>query len=109
MNTINYIYSLGIWTVRAGRERDFIREWENFAAWTANNQPGAVEAKLLQDLANPRKFISFGPFKSQEAINAWRETSEFKGFVDKVRVMCESFLPHTMKPVATAGKLEYAK
>jgi len=49
---------------------------------------------------NPRHFISFGPWLSIGAITDWRNTKEFKNFVDKVKKLCDTFDPCTLKTVA---------
>ena len=104
MNDINQPYTLGIWSAKAGNEMAFIGEWNAFARWTAHNQPGAAgTAYLLQDSANPRQFISFGPWESSDAIKAWRDRPEFKAFVSKARELCDDFQPRSLVRVASSA------
>ncbi len=98
------LYSLGVWHVKQGRERNFIGAWSDFAGWTARNQPGAIEGSLLQDLEDPRRFVSFGPWEDIESIRAWRERPEFKGFFAKAKELCERIEPQTLRLVARQGK-----
>ena len=92
----NEPYTLGIWTVKAGYESEFIKVWSTFATWTAKNYPGIGKANLLQDLDNPSKFVSYGLWDDVKTIKRWRETDEFKAFVIKVKNLCDDFLPTTM-------------
>jgi heme-degrading monooxygenase HmoA len=102
MVTINQPYTVGKWITRGGKEKAFIAEWEKFAKWTARNQPGAGMGYLLQDPERPQQFTSFGPWENFEAIRAWRERSEFKAFVARVRELCEDFQPQSLVLVANS-------
>lgn len=104
MHGINEPYTLGLWTAKAGKEKTFVTEWENFARWTANNQPGAGMAYLLQDPEHPQQFVSFGPWENSDAIKAWRERPEFQAFVLKARELCDDFQPRSLVSVASSQK-----
>ncbi len=104
MNNLHQLYTLGIWTVKPGKEKQFIAEWEAFAVWTAENQPGAGKGYLLQDREHPEQFISFGPWESADAIKSWRERAEFKAFAAKARELCSNFQPRTLDLVASSEK-----
>ena len=103
MIKINQPYTLGTWRTKAGNERAFIAEWEVFAKWTASNQAGAGTGYLLQDPEHPQQFISFGPWENADAIQAWRERSEFKVFVSKVRELCDDFQPRSLVLVSSSA------
>jgi heme-degrading monooxygenase HmoA len=95
-------YTLGIWTVMSGKEADFINEWTSFANWTGKNISGTGKAYLLRDEKNPLRFISFGPWDNERAIQKWRESDEFKSFVTKVKRICTDFQPNTLKVASTS-------
>lgn len=95
-------YTVGLWTVKPGKENAFIAEWRTFAKWTAKNQPGAKTGYLLQDPKSPEKFISFGPWESEEAVRRWRESPEFKLFGSRVKDLCSEFQPRSLVLVATS-------
>jgi heme-degrading monooxygenase HmoA len=95
-------YTVGLWTVKPGKEKQFIAEWEAFARWTSANQPGAETGYLLQDSRSTEKFISFGPWRDEDAINGWRESREFKEFASKARELCSEFQPRSMVLVAAS-------
>lgn len=102
MSAINQPFTLGLWTAKIGNEKEFIVKWEAFAKWTAESQPGAGTAYLLQDPEHPQQFISFGSWENADRIKAWRERSEFKAFVSKVRELCDDFQPRSLVQVATS-------
>jgi heme-degrading monooxygenase HmoA len=96
------IYTLGIWTVKTGREQDFIDAWHAMAAATASDFPGA-SAMLLHDRDTPSMFISSGPWESLDQIEAWRGSETFGAGVSKIRELIDSFEPHTMDLAASVG------
>lgn len=95
-------YAVGLWTVKPGKEQQFIAQWEAFARWTSEHQPGAQTGYLLQDPKNPQQFISFGPWENDDAMNAWRERPEFKAFAASAREICAEFQPRSLNLVASS-------
>ena len=98
------LWTLGNWMAKPGHVEEFRQAWQSFAEWTALNQPGAIEAFLLQDLQDANRFVSFGPWKSQDDIASWRATPEFGAFVTRVRELCDDFQPNTLHQVAHLGE-----
>jgi heme-degrading monooxygenase HmoA len=92
-------YTLGIWVVKPGFEEAFTQAWSEFARWTMSACAGAESVVLLNDNANPRRFISVGPWRSAEDIAAWRETEQFKNAVAQIQPMLESFEPGSFVPI----------
>lgn len=97
------LYTLGEWTTKAGRQDEFAAAWHEFADWTAANVPGATWAKLLQDRDAPERFISFGPWQSEEDVTEWRQRPGFQERVAKIHQLVEAFSPRTMDVAAEAG------
>jgi heme-degrading monooxygenase HmoA len=98
-------YTSGTWLVKAGQEQNFISTWASFAQWSSRSALGAGPAHHLQDTANPRSFLSFGPWESQEAIQLWRNAAEFQAFLASARELCEEIRPGTFSLVALAPLL----
>jgi heme-degrading monooxygenase HmoA len=96
------IYTLGIWTVKPGKEQEFIKEWTSFASWTSKNFSGAGKAYLLKDEKNNLRFVSFGPWDDEVIIKAWRDEREFNAFVEKMKTLCDHFEPNTLKVVSAS-------
>lgn len=97
------LYTLGEWTVKAGREADFVAAWREMAEWTSATVPGNTWAKLLQDRDAPQRFISFGPWKDDDAVAKWRQHPGFRERVAKLQEFLESFTPHSMDVAAEWG------
>ena len=100
MYALEQVFTSGNWLAREGREKEFQKAWQDFANWAAREKHGSESPYLLQDLENPRHFISFGPWPDVEAIKKWRETEEFRNFVIRVKELCEKFEPFTLRVVA---------
>jgi len=92
-----------MWTVKQGRDQEFIDRWTAFAKWTSENFSEASKGYLLRDESNSSLFISFGPWTNQKAIEKWRGSDQFKNFVAVVKELCSDFQPNTLKLVSSSG------
>ncbi len=99
MAEANQRYSVGIWLVKSGREKEFITAFDDFAKWVLNRNLGAGEVYLLQDIQQPGRFITCGPWESLQKIEEWRNLPEFKEFFAKSKEMCDEITPLTMIPI----------
>jgi quinol monooxygenase YgiN len=97
------LYTSGTWVVKEGSEQASIDAWRDIAEWTSSEMTGTRWAKLMQDDENPNRFLSFGPWESAEAIQAWRESEGFQQPVGRIRELLEGFEPRTMHAVAEIG------
>jgi heme-degrading monooxygenase HmoA len=93
------VYTSGIWIAKEGQESTFIEAWSAFARWSKEHCAGAMSVVLLRDNANPRRFISVGPWRCADDVAAWRQTDEFKSAVARMQPMLESFEPGMFTPV----------
>ena len=93
------VWTLGRWHAKPGCADTFQQTWQAFATWTARNQPGASQAYLLRDDAEPDLFFSFGPWDDADDVAKWRSTPEFGAFAARVRELCDSFEPHSLTKV----------
>ena len=96
-------YTLGVWKVLPGQSDEFVSAWLEMAEWTKENAPGASWAKLLRDTADENRFVSFGPWVSHEAIDAWRELDGFAERVGRMRELLDGFEPQTLDVAAEVG------
>ena len=93
------VYTLGIWTVKTGREEEFVKAWTDLAERTKADFPDET-ATLLRDGEHRNLFISFGPWDSVEQIDRWRSSDTFQEGVGRLRELLDDFAPHTMERVA---------
>lgn len=97
------LYTHGEWTVKEGREEEFVAAWEELARWTEDHVDGASWAKLLRDREEPHRFISFSPWRDAEAVAEWRERPGFQARVATLQELVSSFVPRTMDLAAEVG------
>lgn len=83
-------YTMGFWTAKAGEEDAFAAAWTEFAEWM-KEQPGVETMRLVRDLKEPAKFISFANWKRIELIHAWKSTPEFKERIGRVKQHTDEF------------------
>jgi heme-degrading monooxygenase HmoA len=95
-------YTSGTWTVKAGEEDAFVSAWEEFVRW-AGEMPGSGTFRLVRDLEDPRRYMSFAPWESFDAQHAWKQTPEFRERLGRVREHVESFEPSTFELVTQVG------
>lgn len=96
------LYTLGTWTVKPGKEKEFIQAWTSFANWTTHHVAGSGKGYLLQDEKDGLKFVSFGAWADEISIERWRGTKEFQDFAAQVKLLCDDFQPKTMALVSTS-------
>ena len=91
-------YSSGKWIVKPGEEDAFVEEWTAFVTW-ASSLPGSGTFRLVRDKDRPSNYLSFAPWESLQAQNAWLEQPEFRDRIGRVRSHCEDFRPATYELV----------
>ena len=99
------VYTSGTWVVKTGREEEFIQAWDELATWTAAEISPGARAMLLRDRDDPSRFVSFGPWESDEQVAAWRSSEGFASRVGRIRELLDRFEAHTLDPVAQTGDL----
>ena len=95
-------YTNGIWRVKDGREDEFVAAWTEFVSW-AKEQPGSQTFRLVRDVEDPSRFMSFAAWDSFEAQRAWKETDEFEVRMRRVREYVRAFEPSTFELVTEVG------
>jgi heme-degrading monooxygenase HmoA len=95
-------YTSGMWQAKAGEEDDFVAAWRDFAIW-ARTMPGCGTLRLVRDIDEPSRFMSFAPWESFEAQRAWKEGGEFRERIMRVRRHTDDFTPSTYELVIEVG------
>jgi len=91
-------YSSGRWVVKSGEEDAFVREWTSFVTWSSS-MAGAGTFRLTRDTDRPSNYLSFAPWESSDALDAWRSSPEFRERLGRVRSHCEDFEPSSYELV----------
>jgi heme-degrading monooxygenase HmoA len=85
--------------VKPGEEAEFIRRWKDWASWTAL-QGLTGSAKLMRDVDQPDRFLSFGPWEDIEHARHWRSLEGFQERIGRLQEVVVSFEPRTLEQVA---------
>jgi heme-degrading monooxygenase HmoA len=93
------IYATETWSVKQGKEEEFLKIWTDLANWTKANEMCSISVVLLQDLEQKNLFISIGPWRTSECVRAWRQQPEFKAALVKLKEVCDGIKLNTMKSV----------
>ena len=96
------VYTLGVWTVRPGREDEFVAAWDQLGQWTLE-QGYDTHGTLVRDRDNPKRFISFGPWRSVDEAQRWRDTEGFRQRLARIEETLESFEPGTYDVVMSVS------
>jgi heme-degrading monooxygenase HmoA len=95
-------YTSGTWLVKEGEEDAFVQAWTAFVEW-ASEMPGSGVFRLVRDNDRPRRYMSFAPWESFDAQEAWKELPEFPERIGRVRHHCENFEPSTLELVTVVS------
>ena len=95
------IWTSGVWTVKPGREDEFISAWAELAVWTKGAFP-ATQAWLLRQHEHPEVFMSVGPWPNQGVVDAWRTSEGLRDRLAGIRELVVSFEPRTFDQVVEA-------
>ena len=93
-------YTSGTWIVKSGEEDYFVEAWKAFVGW-ASDMPGSGEFRLVRDHDQPAQFVSFAPWESFEAQDAWKKLPEFPERIGRVRAHCSDFTPSVLELVTS--------
>ncbi len=97
------VWTHGTWTVKPGREDDFVRAWRELARRASSELGFAGRPTLLRDRETPNLFVSFGPWPSIEDVNRFRSSSAFRESVAAMEELLESFEPRTLDEMGLDG------
>ena len=92
-------YTHTTWAVKPGQEEEFVRRWTELARWSSA-QGLATRAKLLRDVDDQSRFVSFGPWESLDAVRRWRLLPGFHERVHRLQEVLAGFEPRTLELTA---------
>lgn len=93
-------YTSGTWVVKDGEEEAFVAAWRAFVQWAAEHD-GSGTFRLVRDVDDRSRYISFAPWESFEAQQAWKDEPEFRERIGRVRQHCDDFKPSVLELVTT--------
>lgn len=92
------VWTHGVWTVKQGREDEFVALWRDLAARRVAELRTAAPPTLLRDRDNPNVFVSFGPWPTLDEIRTYR-TSLFHEAYQRMTDLLDSFESRTLDEV----------
>jgi heme-degrading monooxygenase HmoA len=95
-------YTSGTWSVKDGEEEAFVAAWREFVRW-ASELDGSGTFHLVRDVDRPRRYVSFAPWESFEAQQAWKALPEFPERIGRVRAHCDDFEPSVLELVTSVN------
>ncbi len=97
------VWTHTVWTVRSGREEDFVRAWRDMAREVAGDMRMRRPPTLLRDHDRPNVFISFAPWGDFDVATRFRSSEIFRRHVAAMGGMLENLEAHTLDQVAHDG------
>jgi len=95
-------YTSGLWQVKDGEEDAFVAAWTEFVEW-GRSKPGSSTFRLVRDHDDPSRYMSFAPWESFEAQQAWKDDPEFRERIGQVRAHVNDFQPLVYELVTKVG------
>jgi len=95
-------YTLGVWRVKPGKEVAFIEDWKALGNIFARLPQPPGKGTLIQSLADPLLFYSFGPWSNLADIEAMRNNPDAQEAINRLRELCTEATPGGFRVVAEA-------
>ena len=83
------MYASGNWMVTEGKEAEFVSRWTGWLEWTRDTASGFIRASLLQDVQDPRHFVSVGEWEDADSRSRWQADPGFVERIAAVRELCD--------------------
>lgn len=88
------VYTLDVWRVKPGSEEAFVAAWDALGQWTLE-RGFDTHGTLVRDRDDPRRFLSFGPWRSAEEAERWRSEPGVRERLARLEDLLESYEPGT--------------
>lgn len=96
-------YTLGVWRVKPGKHGEFIGAWQSLGTIFKHlPHPPSGKGTLVQSVADPNLFYSFGPWETVDHVQAMRENQEAQRGIQALRELCTEAIPGTFHIVGEA-------
>ena len=95
------VYTLGVWTVKPGKESDFIEAWRSLGSYFYSLPQPPGPGTLVQSVQDSTLFYSFGPWGSIADIQAMRADPRTASEIGKLVALCDEAVPGTYRVVAS--------
>ena len=82
------IWTHGVWTVKPGREDEFVHAWRSMARGAVAEFDPPGQPHLLRDRERPNVFRSFGPWDDPQTVERFRDF--IKPHLEQIKELTES-------------------
>jgi hypothetical protein len=97
------IYTIGVWGVKPQHEDEFIAAWKDLGViFSRLPAPPIGKGTLIQSVAEPALFYSFGPWQSLEDVQSMRQDVQAQAGINRLRELCSEAVPGSFRVVAEA-------
>ena len=94
-------YTVGMWRVKPGQEEEFIAAWRALGEiFRGLPQPPVGKGLLVQSVADPALYYSFGPWRSLEDIQAMSQSAQVQAGLEALARHCTEAQPGAYRVVA---------
>jgi heme-degrading monooxygenase HmoA len=97
------VWTHTVWTVKPGREEEFVRAWRSMAREIAADMRMRRPPTLLRDHDRPNVFISFAPWENVDAVTHFRSSQIFGRHVTRMGELLENLDAQTLDQVVEDG------
>jgi quinol monooxygenase YgiN len=95
------LWTHGVWTVKAGREDEFVEAWRTMARAAVAEFDPPGKPYLLRDRELPNVFRSFGPWDDEETVERFR--AFIRPHVDEISELTDSMEIFVLDDVGLDG------
>ena len=92
----------GTWIVSADKEAAFVDAWADFAA-SASRHGGATTLRLGRDAGDPRRFVSFAAWATEDAVSVWKADPDMREALAQVLQHVDDFHNEELDVLVTAS------
>jgi quinol monooxygenase YgiN len=93
-----------MWRIKPENEAAFVEAWKALGTVFLSLAQPATKGTLIQSLADPTLYYSFGPWTSQEEIAAMRSDPAAQAALQRLRDLCEESAAGGYRVVAEMGR-----
>jgi heme-degrading monooxygenase HmoA len=93
------VWTHTVWTVKSGREEDFVRAWRAMAREIAADMRMRRPPTLLRDHDHPNVFISFAPWEDTDTVARFRSSEIFRRHVSGMGELLDDLEAQTLDQV----------
>ena len=95
------VWTHTVWTVKSGREEDFVRAWRAMAREIAADIAMRRPPTLLRDHDRRNVFVSFAPWEDADTVARFRSSEIFRRHVSSMGELLENLEAQTLDQVVS--------